>query len=112
MKKLFVLAAMIFTLLINSCTTEVTKEIIWSDSVEVLGLAAFYNCSSLNNLILPSSLKEIHVNVADAGYVKDYLSKLSYEGTIEEFKNISIIGNYLSGTRIYCSDGNFVYGEE
>ena len=94
----------------NRCTA--IKEIIWSNSVEVLGLAAFYNCSSLNNLILPSSLKEIHVNVDDAGYVKDYLSKLSYEGSIEEFKNISIIGNYLSGTRIYCSDGSFVYGEE
>lgn len=94
----------------NNCKS--LKEVVWSNSVEILGLAAFYGCSSLNNLILPTSIRQMHVNVDDCGYVKDYLSKLSYEGTIEEFKNIRIVGDYLNGTRIYCSDGSFVYGEE
>ena len=88
------------------------NEIVWSNSVEVVGLAAFYGCTSLENLILPSSITEIAVNVAACGYVKDYISKLSYEGTMEDFNTINIVGTYLVGTMIHCSDGSFVYGEE
>lgn len=70
-----------------------------------IGDNAFYNCDELESVYLPKSLVSIGHNVFNSC---DKLTKISYEGTMSEWKTVRnhefiTEGSYISN--VICSDG-------
>jgi hypothetical protein len=74
--------------------------------LSVISDGAFDNCTSLNNIILPNTVKFIENHAFLACYALD---NLTYEGTMEEWQNASIDGGAFGYTPlevVHCSDGD------
>ena len=73
---------------------------------------AFYNCSNLDSITLPNSVTNIEYY---AFYNCSNLTKVYYDGTIEDWCNISFDGNYSTpmfyASKFYLLDDDRYYGK-
>ena len=82
------------------------------EGVEKIGDHAFYNVSSLRSITLPTSLKEI----GKAPFYITNLNKITYKGTMEEFKlikkEVEVFGSQTSSdtVEVYWYHTNEGYG--
>ena len=89
--------------------------IVLHEGIEEIGESAFHYCGKLVSVTLPNTLKTIKARAFGKPSV---LSDIYYNGTTEEFKNITKNkefstgygwidnGNVPSGFAIHCTDGN------
>lgn len=106
MKKLFVLAVMIFTLLINSCTTEVTKEIIVKPEN---GALLSEVGTQLVKIISDNKSVFFTINVAESILSGSEITEMPTKVDYNEGEKFSSAGLIISEIRV---DGSFVYREE
>jgi hypothetical protein len=74
--------------------------------VTTIGSGAFYNCYSLKSIEIPASVTTIG---GSAFYNCTSLRSITFEGTVAEWKAISIetYWNYdVPATVVHCIDGN------
>ncbi len=79
------------------------------NEIETIESAAFAKCPQLKEIILPESLRTLEMNMLFA-FDEDYLEKILYLGTKEQWNTLVIPDEYDSAFTIVCSDG--VIGEE
>ena len=75
------------------------------NSVTSIGNVVFYRCSSLTSVIIPNSVTSIG---EDAFKQCSYLTSITFEGTTEEWHNITKGYNWnfeVPATHIQCTDG-------
>ena len=79
-------------------------DILLEDGVQEIGAEAFANCYELVDMSIPRSVREIGVDVVWGNYD---LSKIKYEGTMTDWKDIKIHKNNerLQTCIILCNDG-------
>lgn len=85
------------------------KTLTISEGVETIGDSAFYGCTRLKELYLPSTLKRIG-NYAFY-LVPTRLLVIEYNGTVEQFKQISKAPFWWDGFNnitVSCTDGEYV----
>lgn len=85
------------------------KTLTISEGVETIGDSAFYGCVRLKELYLPSTLKRIG-NYAFY-LVPTTLLVIEYNGTVEQFKQISKAPFWWDGFNnitVSCTDGEYV----
>lgn len=100
------------------------KRVTVPNSVKEIEWGAFQFCSGMEEIILPAGL-EIIGDFAFEGVVGTYFDweaggdvlgtgKITYLGTINQWKTISISEDYvaLAGCTIYCSDGEYIVPEQ
>lgn len=85
------------------------KTLTVSEGVETIGDSAFYGCTGLKELYLPSTLTRIG-NYAFY-LVRTTLLAIEYNGTVEQFKQISKAPFWWDGFNnitVSCTDGEYV----
>ena len=73
--------------------------------IEIINAHTFYMCSNLKSITIPKTVNTIHSN---AFYDCPQLNTIIFEGTIEEWNNLTKYGNLLDkvpATHVQCSDG-------
>ena len=106
-----------------------------SEGVKVIGDSAFADCLMLLDVVLPSTLTKIKIQAFYNSGIRsivlprglkfigwaafggcDYLQKISYRGTVAEFKNIEldshIINSYTRAKEVQCTDGSVKLAED
>ncbi len=63
------------------------SEVIIPNGVEYIQSRAFFDCKKLNSITIPNSIKEIEYSTF---YGCDNITKVLYQGSYEEWKNVSI----------------------
>ena len=77
------------------------KNLVLSPNMTTVQSAAFYACEDLESVTLPKSITKIEYN---AFAECKYLTKIYYEGTVEEWRAVE--KNKLYGAvTVYCTDG-------
>lgn len=80
------------------------KNLYIPSNIEEIGWYAFY-ISALRTITIPTSIKKID---GGAFFRCEYLEEIKYYGTIDQFKQIELVGDQKSGLRmrtIECTDG-------
>ena len=91
------------------------SEIVVPNSVTKINDYAFYNCSLLTSIEIPASVTSIG---EDAFYNCSSLTNVYYDGTLEEWKNISFSGydsnpmNYATNFYILDENGEITHNEK
>lgn len=77
--------------------------------LEILGDSVFEKCSMLKKITLPNSIKQIGNYVfKECGGEYGHF-KLSFDGTMEEFRKVNLAKNWNTGStieKINCTDGD------
>lgn len=84
--------------------TDTLKKVVLSQNLKEIGEDTFQCCSGLSEVTIPSNVTSIGNN-AFSGCSS--LTTVNYEGTIEEWNQISISGDNesLTNAKIICTDG-------
>lgn len=78
------------------------EEVILTPITKAIESTAFLECSNLNYLYLPKSIKRIGMHA----FLKCPKLEVEYEGTINDFKNIELYYTSFDETSVIkCSDG-------
>ena len=82
------------------------QKVVLSDGIEEVDHFAFFNCSSLKEITIPSTVKVIGIQAL--AYCYD-LESIYYNGTIAEWESIEKKTKWNDGSKlltVYCTDGN------
>lgn len=85
------------------------EEALLPEGLQYIGASAFFKCANLNTLDLPKSLTKID---KVAFYECEKLKNISFNGTIEEWKNVNLTNSAQTFYRvpvrkIKCLDGEY-----
>ena len=86
-----------------NCSTQI-KNLYIPSNIKEIGWYAFYR-SALKSVSIPEGIKKID---GGAFYNCDYLEEIKYYGTMDQFKQIELVGDAKSGLKgrtIECTDG-------
>lgn len=83
------------------------KEFIVPEKVKYIGASAFSHCSSLKSIFIPHSVIDIG---SYAFYCCTSLIEITYQGTIDEWQNITKgeSWNYNTGNYLICCSNGFI----
>lgn len=85
------------------------KKVVIKEGFKELKEKIFYNCRNLKDVWIPQSLSKLRYSAFEGC---DNLENIHYNGTIEQYEKILIIGLLPdSQVNIICTDGELIIGE-